>query len=58
MLQGDQIRQWLSGEQQFVSLIPDGHVGDPAGSQRMTTDVPSANQAIARSIIQFYGTID
>lgn len=54
MLKDGQIEQWVSGEQAFISLIPDGHTGDPAGSQHMTTDVPSANRAIARSIIQFY----
>ena len=54
MLQGEQIRQWQSGKEEYNHLTPEGHVGDPAASEFLTTKLEKANRVIAHGIMNFY----
>ncbi|BBF43524.1 creatinine amidohydrolase [Lachnospiraceae bacterium KM106-2] len=54
MLQGEQLTKWQAGKKEDRSLLPDGHVGDPAASVHITTDLIHADQAIAHGIMDYY----
>lgn len=54
MLQGEQIKQWHSGKTEYNMLTPEGHVGDPAASAHLQTEMEKANRHIARDIMEFY----
>lgn len=54
MLQGEKIGQWGSGKPEYNYLTPEGHVGDPAASVHLQTEMEKANRHIAHDIIDFY----
>lgn len=54
LLKDEKIKRWQSGRVEDNIIIPDGHAGDPAGSQYITADMSEANKAIAHDIYEFY----
>lgn len=57
-LKGEQITQWMSGKEEYNSLTPNGHVGDPANCVKLKTDMKKANDVIAHEIIDFYNKLN
>ncbi|MDO5293451.1 MAG: creatininase family protein [bacterium] len=54
MFQGEEIKKWQSGEEKYKSIMPDGHVGDPAFSIRMKTNPDDFNKVVAGQIAEHY----
>lgn len=51
-LQGEQISKWCNGAAVDKTLIPNGYVGDPKGSQYIETSLKEADRRIAMDIVK------
>ena len=54
-LQGEQIGKWCNGAAEDKTLIQNGYVGDPKGSQYIKTNLKEADRRIAMDIVNSFG---